>query len=268
MEANWMARGGVDQVGSRSAALSSAALCTIKRAVLAGLVALTPGFAGSLLVTTFSPVAPVFAQTGAGPGALPSTTIAPAASGAPAAPSAFAKPSTESGVEESGGGGEEGMPAATPAPTHKPRHKLRHYSTSTVSAQSSTEVEPANGKLKLREDSWAYSRPAKSSKRIESVHADKFVNVTGTTRHYLQVQLKSGTTGFVPVSAVDLIRPTDKVFQLTADTPVLAEPNHWAKKISEVHRGHSVHAIGISLNYMKIRMKDGVEGFISTTALE
>jgi hypothetical protein len=263
MEANRMARGGVGQVRKRRTVLSSAALCTIKRAVLAGLIALTPGFTGSLSVTILSPVAPVFAQTGAGPGALPSTTIAPAASGAPAAPSPVAKPSTESAIEESGGGGEEGMPA----PTHKPRHKPRHH-TSTASAPSPTEVEPANGKLKLKEDSWAYSRPAKSSKRIESVHADKFVNVTGTTRHYLQVQLKSGTTGFVPVSAVDLIRSTDKVFQLTADTPVLAEPNHWAKKISEVHRGHSVHAVGISLNYMKIRMKDGVEGFISTTALE
>jgi len=64
---------------------------------------------------------------------------------------------------------------------------------------------------------------------------------------------------------VDLIRPPDKAFQLTADTPVLAEPNHWAKKISGVLRGHNLHAIGISLNYMKIRMKDGVEGFISPT---
>jgi hypothetical protein len=26
--------------------------------------------------------------------------------------------------------------------------------------------------------------------------------------------------------------------------------------------------VGISLNYMKIRMKDGVEGYIPTTALE
>jgi hypothetical protein len=268
MEENRMERGAIVKVRNRNTALLSAALRTIKHAAFAGLLALAPGFAASLPMTIFSPATPVFAQTGAGPEALPSTTIAPAAGGAPAAPPLVGsgKPSAESGLEGSGGS-EGGMPTAAPAPTPKPRHKARHH-TSIAPAPSSVEVEPARGKLKLKEDDWVYSRPAKSGKRIEPVHAGKFINVTGTTRHYLQVQLKSGTTGFVPVSAVDLTRPTDQVFRLTADTPVLAEPNHWAKKVSEVHRGHSVHAVGISLNYMKIRMKDGVEGFISTTALE
>lgn len=264
-----MERGAIVKVRNRNTALSSGALRTTRRAAFAGLLALAPGFAASLPVTIFSPARPVFAQTGAGPEALPSTTIAPAAGGAPAAPPPVGsgKPSAASGLEGPLGGSEEGMPAPAPAPKPKPRHKARHHA-STAPAPSSIEVEPARGKLKLKEDSWAYSRPAKSGKRIEPVHAGKFINVTGTTRHYVQVQLKSGTTGFVPVSAVELIHPTDKIFQLTADTPVLAEPNHWAKKVSEVHRGHNVHVIGISLNYMKIRMKDGVEGFVSTTALE
>ena len=55
---------------------------------------------------------------------------------------------------------------------------------------------------------------------------------------------------------------------LTQDAAVLDAPNRWAKKLSEVHRKHNVHAIGIALNYMRIRMKSGVTGFIPVTALQ
>ena len=100
------------------------------------------------------------------------------------------------------------------------------------------------------------------------MHAGKFVIVTGITSSYVRVQLKNGSTAYIPASAVTLTRPADKIFQLTADAPVLSEPSQYGKKISEVHRGHDVHVVGLSLNYMKIRMRDGVEGFIPVTALE
>lgn len=266
-----MERRAMIRARSGRTALLAIAPRAISGAAFAGMFALASGFAVGLSSLLLPAAKPAFAQTEAAPSALPSTTIAPAVGGAPAAapPSAGGKPSMEGGPAESGGG-ESGMPEEAPPPTApapKKHHRVHHH-TSTVSAPSSAEVEPAKGKLKLKEDAWVYSRPAKSAKRVEQVHAGKFITVTGTTHHYLQVQLKNGATGFLPVSAVDLVRPTDQIFQLTSDTPVLSEPNHWAKKVSEVHRGHKVHVIGISLNYMKIRMKDGVEGFISTTALE
>ena len=55
---------------------------------------------------------------------------------------------------------------------------------------------------------------------------------------------------------------------LTHDAPVLDAPNHWGKKVSEVHQGHAVHVVGIALSYMKIRMKSGLEGYIPASALE
>jgi uncharacterized protein YgiM (DUF1202 family) len=153
-----------------------------------------------------------------------------------------------------------------PPPVH---HKTHHRAAKpAVATLSATEVEPAHARMKLKEDAWVFTRPTKSSKHVERVHADKYVEITGTTRNYLRVKLKSGQEAYLPISAVEITRPADKIFQLTSNAPVLSEPSHWGKKLSEVHKGHSVHVVGVSLNYMKIRMKDGVEGYIPTTALE
>jgi uncharacterized protein YgiM (DUF1202 family) len=193
-------------------------------------------------------------------GALPGTTITPAGeggsetpAGAPTAAELPAQPAAEATPRKS---------------THVParHHAASHHARTSESASSA--VEPAKAKLRLTQDSWAYTSPAKSSKRVEQVHAGKFVNVTGTTRYYVQVQLKSGATAYVPISAVELTRPADKIFTLTSDAAVLSEPSHYGKKLSEVHRGHKVQVIGIALNYAKIRMKDKLEGFIPLTALE
>lgn len=130
------------------------------------------------------------------------------------------------------------------------------------------EIEPAQARLKVIQDQPVYSAPAKSSKRLEQLTRDKFVNVTGSTHYFLQVKLKSGQTGYIEPSAVELVKPTDKVFVLSHDAGVLEKPNRWGKKLAEVHQGHNVHVVGISLNYMQIRMKSGLQGFIPMTALE
>jgi hypothetical protein len=189
---------------------------------------------------------PAFAQSNPGVSkSLPETTISTdtgAPSGAPASTST------------------EG--SATHAAKPKPHRPISSKPTPSAS------VEPADAMLKLASDSWAYSHPASSSAHIEKVRAGKFVKVTGSTRYYVQVKLKSGKTAYVPIKAVELIRPADKIFRLTRNTPVLSEPNRFGKRLAEVHNGHDVHVVGTSLNYMKIRMKDGLEGYIPTTALE
>lgn len=233
------------------------------------------GLAASAAMLLAISVAPAAAQTGAEyPGTLPDTSIAPASAGggesgggvsAPAAGGSGKTSTVEvpEGAEEEAP--EEHHAPKKPAPSHP--HRVVHHSSKTTKP-APIQVEEAKGKLKLKEDSWAYSRPSKSSKRIEQVRAGKFLNVTGITSSYLRVQLKNGTTAYVPSSAVELASPTDKIFQLTSDAPVLSEPSHYGKKVSEVHKGHDVHVVGVSLNYMKIRMRDGVEGFIPTSALE
>jgi hypothetical protein len=157
-------------------------------------------------------------------------------------------------------------PSARPAHSSAHHHNVRHHVKS--SSADTSAIEPAQGHLKLAQDSWAYERPSKSSTQIEQVHAGKYVNVMGTSRYYAQVKLKSGEIAYVPLSALQLLAPTDKMFLLTSDANVLTAPTHKATKLAEVHKGHDVHVVGIALNYLKIRMKDGLEGYIPISALQ
>jgi uncharacterized protein YgiM (DUF1202 family) len=206
-----------------------------------------------------------------GTGALGAAIIAAAMmTGAPAARAAMAEkdvPATSivpSGSAPAAAPAEAGA-AAAPSPAAKP--KPRTTASHATSAKDG-EVEPANARLKLVKDDWVFTEPSKWSKHVERVRAGKFVIVTGSTRYYLQVKLKSGKTAYLNPDAVQLVSATDKVFALTHDAAVLDKPNRWGKKLAEVHRGHNVHVVGVALNYVKVRMKNGVEGFIPMSAMQ
>jgi hypothetical protein len=189
-------------------------------------------------------------------GDVPETSVVPAEpdSGAPA------EAASPGGPIPPASAGVAGAPSATPS---KPR--VRHHASAVA---REFDVEPVAAKLKVVKADWVYSEPAKSSKRLEQLEADKFVNVTGSTHYFLRVHLKNGETGYIDPAAVDLLKPTDKIFKLTHDAGVLDKPNKWGKKLSEVHQGHDVHIVALSLGYARIRMKSGLEGFIPLTAME
>ncbi len=203
---------------------------TVRKAALAIMVAV------SLCAVT------TLARAGLGESDVPETTVVPSDEGA-------APPPAKQG-------------APSPAPRKSEPPALEH------SAPSRLEIEPAQARVKLLNDTPVLSQPSKSSKTIETAHAGKFIEVTGSTHYFLQVSLKSGQTGYIDPSAVELVRPTDKIFALTSDAAVLEKPNKWSKKLSEVHKGHDVHVIGVALNYTKIKMKSGLEGYIPMSALE
>jgi len=209
----------------------------------------------ALLVVALAMLAWPLASFAAGNGDedVPSTSIVPA-EGPSGAPSAGV-PSSTSPAPEPHAEGATAVPA-------RPRASVHH------AASHPLEVEPAQARLKVLTASPVYTAPTKMSKKIEELTPEKFVEVTGSTHYYLQVKLKSGETGYIDPSSVELVKPTDKVFVLTHDAGVLEKPNRWSKKLAEVHQGHNVHVIGISLNYLQIRMKSGLQGFVPTTALE
>src|SRR5262249_32606405 len=139
---------------------------------------------------------------------------------------------------------------ATPAP---PTHHVLAPKAASAPVKS-VPVEPVQAKLLLKQDSWIYAQPSNRSAHIEQGEKGKFVMVTGTTHYFLRVKLKSGQEGYVLAEAVQVATPTDKLFTLTHDAPVLDAPNHWGKKVSAVHEGHAVHVVGVALGYMKIKM--------------
>ena len=205
--------------------------------------------------------APARAQTGSDVGVgLPSTTIAPADTEPP-----VAAPSPPPPIHR----------RITPPPqpmahhTATPNAATPAGSVSAATAPVKSVVpEPVQAKLLLKQDTWIYAEPSNRSAHLEQGEKGKIVMVTGTTHYFLRVKLKNGQEGFVLADAVQVNTPTDKLFMLTHDAPVLDAPNHWGKKVAEVHQGHAVHVVGVALGYMRIRMKSGLEGYIPSSALE
>jgi hypothetical protein len=254
----------------------------LKNLVTVKLAKLGPAIAAAIALGALSaPSAPV--ANAAGP-ALPSTSIVPASDGgtvpsssasteAPPVPAMPPVPPPPASAGAAAGAPPEEEPNPPPLkPSSAGAMSTASKSKAKVSAhhvsESEREVEPAKAELRLVKDDWVFAEPSKWSKHIERVHSGKLINVAGSTRYYLQVKLKSGETGYLDPSAVDITKATDKIFTLTRNAEVLEKPNKWSKKVSEVHRPHPVHVVGIALNYAKIRMKNGTEGYIPLHALE
>ncbi len=178
---------------------------------------------------------------------------------APPAPEAASPPETAPPPEA----------APAPAPVHHRRKKARKRRRHAAASEAETTVEPASARLKVKTaGAPIYARASRHSEQIDTLGADKFVQVTGSTRSWLQVQLKDGRVGYVDPSSVYMVTPYDKQFLLTADAAVRTAPNEFADKVAEVHRGRYIHVVGQALNYLKIRMKDGTEGYVPMTAAQ
>lgn len=189
----------------------------------------------------------------------------PVAAASPAAKSANPPSTTIVPSDESGPAPAPIESGAASSPHTSSKRTSPHHKTS---AATPPEVEPAAARLRVTQAGWIYATPSSKGKKLEKATVGKFVDVTGSTKYYLQAKLKNGQTGYISPSDVELVKPIDKIFMLTQDAAVLDAPNKWARKLSEVHRQHNVHAVGIALNYMRIRMKSGVTGFIPVSSLQ
>ena len=235
----------------------------MRRSVISGLRPCKPMPLAACLVMMLLFAAPLFG--GNVPDLLPDTSIAPADTGtSPPTPRPARHTTTPGATAPSDEAGSEG--AAPPAPV------VRHHPTPRPNATPIPnlvfEVEPAEARVLLRNDTTAYLQPSKMSPVVEQLQADKFIHVTGATHYFVQVKLKNGSVAYVLADDAYLTVPADKIFRLTSDTPVLERPNKWAKQLAIVHQGHDVHVVGVALSYMKIQMKSGLEGYITTRALE
>jgi len=200
------------------------------------------------------------------PDLMPDTAIAPAepvSAPANAAPRHASHPAHT--PTPSAGTNAEAGSSAVPPPAH---HHAAPRSSPTPIPNLVFEVEPAEARVPLRNETVAYLQPSKDSPQVEHLQPGQLVHVTGSTRYFLQLKFKEGSTAYILADDALLTVPADKIFRLTSDTPVLARPNKWSKQLAEVHQGHDVHVVGVALNYMRIEMKSGVQGYIRIGALE
>jgi tetratricopeptide (TPR) repeat protein len=64
------------------------------------------------------------------------------------------------------------------------------------------------------------------------------------------------------------LKAIDKKFLLTHNSPVYQNADSSSAVLAQVHRHKYVHVIGITGNWLQIRMRNGTVGFIPTTAAE
>jgi tetratricopeptide (TPR) repeat protein len=71
-----------------------------------------------------------------------------------------------------------------------------------------------------------------------------------------------------PVARQHKLKPLDRKFKLTKDSPVYQGANSSTGVVGQVHRGHFVHVTGIAGDWLQVTLRNGAVGFIPVTAAE
>ena len=64
------------------------------------------------------------------------------------------------------------------------------------------------------------------------------------------------------------IKAVTRKFRLFADSPVYRDPNGASTVLAQVHKSKYVNVIGISGDWLQIKLKDGTVGFIPMKTVE
>jgi tetratricopeptide (TPR) repeat protein len=76
------------------------------------------------------------------------------------------------------------------------------------------------------------------------------------------------TTAAAPSTGAPTIKPLNKLFVLTKNSPVYQNPDETSSTIGQVRRKKYVHVTGITGNFLQIKLKNGAVGFIPVAAAE
>ena len=94
-------------------------------------------------------------------------------------------------------------PAAAPAVGAAPAGAAPTTTTASAGEAGAPKVKPLNKLFLLTKNSPVYQNPDETSSTIGQVRRKKYVHVTGIAGDYLQIRLKNGTIGFIPVAAAE-----------------------------------------------------------------
>ena len=90
-----------------------------------------------------------------------------------------------------------------PAPAATTAASAPASTTASASGGAPPQVKPLNKLFLLTKNSPVYLNPDPTSTTIAQVRRKKYVHVTGIAGDYLQIKLKNGTVGFIPVAAAE-----------------------------------------------------------------
>jgi tetratricopeptide (TPR) repeat protein len=94
------------------------------------------------------------------------------------------------------------------------------------------------------------------------------VSTTAATAPPTEPDEVPSTTASAPGAAAPQIKPLNKLFLLTKNSPVYQSPDATSSTIGQVRRKKYVHVTGIAGDYLQIKLKNGTIGFIPESAAE
>jgi tetratricopeptide (TPR) repeat protein len=89
-----------------------------------------------------------------------------------------------------------------------------------------------------------------------------------TTASVAPPEAPSTTTASAPPGVPPQVKPLNKLFLLTKNSPVYQNPDQTSSTIGQVRRKKYVHVTGVAGDYLQIRLKNGTVGFIPESAAE
>ncbi|HTY54430.1 MAG TPA: tetratricopeptide repeat protein [Candidatus Binataceae bacterium] len=93
---------------------------------------------------------------------------------------------------------------ATPAPiVNLPPNAVPVASPTPGAAPGTYKIKAVNKKFELTHDSPVYQAPDSTSAVLSKVHRRRWVRVIGISGDWLQIKLRNGTVGFIPMSAAE-----------------------------------------------------------------
>jgi Tfp pilus assembly protein PilF len=78
----------------------------------------------------------------------------------------------------------------------------------------------------------------------------------------------AGSSEETAAAGANKIKPLNKVFLLTKNSPVYESPDSSSNVVGQVHKKKYVHVVGLAGDYLQIRLRNGTVGFVPETAAE
>jgi tetratricopeptide (TPR) repeat protein len=114
------------------------------------------------------------------------------------------------------------------------------------------------------------NRAAEASAEFDQVRAldPKLIPARATAEGAPPASGVASTGEAAPPADALKIKPLNKLFVLTKNSPVYQNPDETSSTIGEVRRKKYVHVTGITGNFLQIKLKNGTVGFIPVAAAE
>lgn len=137
-----------------------------------------------------------------------------------------------------------------------------------VELRTAIGLEPRNAAAHYALASLLFNEPNRREEAQTEMAAAQSLNPSLATPTPLATPAAEAAPPAGAPAAAAKVRPLNKRFELTKNSPVYQNPDETSTVLAQVHRGRWVDVTGISGDWLQIRLRNGTVGFIPTAAAE